>query len=512
MHSPLPILAAACLTLVCLSASALEITVDGTTRHQVIRGFGTCLKSWGNPDKCPVVKWTLSERYVELYVHEMRMRVARIPIHKWVLEGSNPYKIPPTVTPAMIEDPTRITYEAYAWQNTGRAEAQPALTLRWMKLLRDACPEMYFIGSVWSPPHWMKQERPQPGKDKSFSWSKFGSESCGGQLNPKFATHYGHFLAEYVRGLKVVHGLDLRAVSIQNELEFYEPYDSCIYTPQQFADTLKAVGRVFKAKGLDTLLIGPEDMTKAPDRAIKHVIAAMKDPETAGYLGPICAHGYADGITTSLEAGDAARFWDLMQQHAPGREYWMTETGGGYGAWEPWERDMEQGKKKGQKVTHPGALASLGSMLHNAFTHGNASLWTNWQFLTESEDAQHALVHVTMESITPTKKFYIMKHYSRFIPAGSRRIAAGPDAQEEVTVSAYTHEEQQVLTIILTNHAEQERTVRLRLAGVPSVTSLHAHLTDASHDCAPQPAVGVGSDGISVVLPPCSLMTLSTLD
>ena len=490
----------------------MDVQVDGAETFQVMHGFGTCVKTWGSADEDPVIKWTFSTEYTDLYVKEARMAMARIPISKWVLEGDNPYKIPARVTQAMIDDPTIISYKDFSWENTGRAKASPVYALNWAKQLTRANPALKVIGSVWSPPHWMKQAHPTLAQGKKFHWSKFGSSSCGGRLNPKFYTHYGHYLAEWVKGLKEVHGIDLYAISIQNELHFYEPYDSCVYTPTEFAATVKAVGDVFKEEGIICIIMGPEDMTKFPERSMRHVIEAMKDKDTAEYLQVINSHGYADGIVGSLDAGDAATFWSLMQKHSPDREYWMTETGAGEANWEPIERVVEKGKKKGEKEVVAGALSGFAGMLHNAIVHGNASVWTHWQFLNNTPECNHALVHATMEQLRPTKKYYVMKHYSRYIPVGAQRVAAVQEAVKEITASAYVHKEQAALTVILTNHSYEAQSVNIVLKNVPALTALRAFVTDKDRDAAPDADVGVNAGVCTVVLPPRSLMTLSTLD
>ena len=522
MHSasrhPHTLLAAVTLLTLGAIAFAGDIVVDGSTKHQVVRGFGTCLKSWGKPWTCPVTKWQQSPEFAKLYVDELRFNVARIPINKFVLEGELESRVrvpddmylPNPHLDKVKEDPALISHDMYMWKNSFRIKS----SIAWLKRLQSANPDMLFLGSVWSPPHWMKEK--QSFKTyKRFGWSKpYKTLSVGGRLAPRYRVHFAHYLAEWIRGLEEVHDLDLYAVSIQNEPQFWEPYDSCMYTPEEYLETLREVGRVFGEESIEARLFGPEDMTKFPKRVFSYVIPVMNDEETRQYLDVVAAHGYGDGVTSSIEARESNEFRSLMEKHAPDREYWMTETGGGTAQWDrkEWTIKKHKNKKKiGQKVVSLGALSGFGGMLHNAFVYGHCSLWSNWQFFQKDGGCSHAFVHATMERMTPSKKFYVVKHYSRFIPPNAHRVDATPSLKDDLSVSAYVHAEEGSLTVILTNHAEEDRTLSIDVRSVPEHAALHSYLTTRDVNCEPQADVPLTDGAMGVTVPARSLMTLSNV-
>lgn len=489
-----------------------EITIDAEKKFQVIHGFGTCMKTWGSPDKDPVTKWQRDSACHKLYVEELGFTMVRIPINKWVLDGPNPYKIPVVVTQEMKDDPTRITHDKFSWErDQGRSGDVPIRQINWAKALLALNPEIKVFGSVWSPPHWMK-EKGKKGAGTKFNWSKFGSSSCGGRLSEKYYTHYAYYLSAWSKGLKAKFGIVLYAVSVQNELLFYEPYDSCVYDYGDFAPVVKEIGRVFEKEGIQTRIMGPEDMTKFPDRTKRYLAPFAKDAEARDYLDIVCSHGYADGIETNLDAGDAAKLWSIMQQVVPGKEYWMTETGGGSGDWQDVETTYKKGKNKGQKQVIPGALSGLGAMLHNAIVYGQASVWTTWQFLGTDKESKHGLIYVTMDKMTPTKKFYVQKHYSRYIPAGARRIAAGPDGEEKIAVSAYVLDKKEIMTVVLQNHGVEARTVPLVFNVSPAGASMELYITDEKKNCERAGKVEIKGGKCSVSLPPRCIATLTNIN
>ncbi len=484
------------------TARAAEITVECSKKRQIIHGFGTCMKSWGDPVKDAVAKQQYNPEIHKLYAQDLGLSMVRIPISKWVLEGTNPYKIPTTTTPEMMNDPSAISYEEFSWENTGRARATPKYALDWARALVELNPDIKVFGSVWSPPHWMKEK----SRRHKFHWSKYGASSCGGRLSPRYYTHYARYLAEWSKGLKAKFGIDLYAISIQNELYFYEPYDSCIYAPREFAAVVKEVGRVFRKEGIKTKIMGPEDMTKFPDRLMRNVYPVMKDSEAKDYLDIICSHGYADGIESNLEAADAGRLWDMMKGY--GKEYWMTETGAGCGYWKDSQSIYTSGRRKGQKRTVPGALTGLATMMHNALVYGNASVWTTWQFLGGDPECQHSLVYVTLSEVKPTKKYYVQKHYSRFIKPQSRRVEAGPDGKDKILVSAYVNDKAKALTLVLQNHNERRVSVSIAVKDGPRVKTLETYLTTEDKDCERTGTTPLRSGRFTVALPGRCVATL----
>ncbi len=488
--------------------SAAEVKVDVTKTHQVFHGFGTCLKSWGNRETGPVVSGQYDPDLQWRYAEDLGMKVVRIPISKWVYEHENPYGIEPSATAEGMRDPDAISYKDFRWAyNSGRARGRIQYPVDFAKAIVRLNPRVKVIGSVWSPPHWMK-EPAESGPGKRFHWSKYGCSSCGGHLNPDYYEHYAHYLAEWIKGLKQVHGIDLYAISIQNELHFYEPYNSCVYTPQEFADVVAVVGKVFEEEDIPTRIMGPEDMTKFPARTMGYVRAAMANPKSAEALSVICSHGYADGVQTSLAADDALRLWQTIQEVCPGKEWWMTETGGGGGKWHDIEMVWQHGKRKGQKRTVKGALSGFATRLHNAIVHGNASLWTTWQYLDTSEGTRAGLINVSGGEAVFTKKYYVQKHFARWTPQGAHRVEAAADSEGLLAV-AFHYQESGALSVVVQNHAEEARKVSLRLSGLDGVDSLQLYLTDADHDCSEMTDVSVSDGQAALALPARSIVTLT---
>ncbi|MBI5725487.1 MAG: sigma-70 family RNA polymerase sigma factor [Planctomycetes bacterium] len=486
------------------NAGVVSIAVDCGKKHQIIRGFGTSVKGWSQPDKDPAVKWQMDPKGLDLYVKDGGFSVARMGVDRWVIEGENPARVPVSVTGAMMDDPAKTAFDSFRWERIGRPalgeDGKVSRGIRWFQELKKLNPDMLFTASVWSPPHWMKEKAPQ-GPGAQFEWK--GLNSCGGRLAPKYYRHFAHFLAQYCLAMEQKFQVPLYSISIQNEPCFREDYDSCVYTPDEFHDVVAEVAAVFKALGVKTKIMGPEDMTRNPDRVWGFVKPILADAGTRDALEIVCSHGYSDGVDANLQSYDAAKLWEYMKDS--GKEYWMTETGGGPENWEGEPIVDKRSKMPGN------ALDSLGTRIHNAIVLGQASAWFIWLFIENEDNKQTCLVlSESMAKLTPTKKFYIQKHYARFIPPGTRRVETGKDSGG-ILASAFAYNGRGVFTAVIQNHNNTATAVRLNMSGGPAVESLAAWITDAGRNCERTADVPVNSGVIELKMPPRSIMTLATL-
>ncbi len=93
-----------------------------------------------------------------------------------------------------------------------------------------------FFSTAWSPPAWMKTN---------------GSVINGGELREDKYQAYADYLAEYVKGYKEHHGIDMYAVSVANEPDFAPGYSSCLWSGEQFQKFLKEnLGPTFKKENI----------------------------------------------------------------------------------------------------------------------------------------------------------------------------------------------------------------------------------------------------------------------
>ena len=135
-------------------------------------------------------------------------------------------------------------------------------------------------GSPWSPPGSMKSN---------------GSTNNGGSLLAADYQAYADYLSSYVLGLKNSYGINLYALSIQNEPDYTASWQSCIWTGQQFHDFLRNnLLPTFAKNGVTAKIIMPEESGWKFDLAT----TTLNDSVTAAGVSIIAGHNY-DGASAA---------------------------------------------------------------------------------------------------------------------------------------------------------------------------------------------------------------------
>jgi len=356
----------------------VEVTVDTAETYQTMEGFGTCFITWMTPPEY------LSPAFYDRMVYDLGLSIVRCPIPpEFESENDDP-------------DPDNFNWDAF---DTGSMETRVAF----MKEFQRRGVER-FVASLWSPPDWMKTNR---------------NHLHGGFLRADMREEFAEFLAAFAIGARKFWDIDFYSISPQNELQFIEPYNSCVYNPMRLREAVRAISRKFRREQISTRMMIPEEMGFA-DRFLWFVRATMEDTETREFPGFFCCHTGHGGIR------NWERLWGGIQQY--GRQLWLTETGGGRRDW-------------------PGALA-LGRSIHDAIVGGNISAWLFWQS-TDLVDGDQT-----------RPGYWPARHFARYVRPGAVRVGAESD-WDELLVSAYHHDADGTLTAVLINTAQEPAEVRL---------------------------------------------------
>jgi O-glycosyl hydrolase len=444
------------------SAQAETITVDAGKTHQTIEGFGTCLIAW--QDKFRTLYRT--EGFQRIYAEEVGCNILRINL--WG---------PVSKTPA--KDPDEIRWQDFDVEGEPRAK----IFIEFAKGLKKVNPDVRCIGTVWSPPAWMKVNGKITGGGKSIR-----ADSYAGVTNRVKSEYFPHFVQWMVEMAKMhkAAGVPLYGISPGNEVQFNQRFESCVWTGEDYAKIIAMLGDALdKAELGETKIFGPETMTShfyrggTPD----YIRAIAKNAKAIKHLDAFATHGYEDGFKAEMKANSSRRFWDLIKDS--GKAYWMTEGG-------------TRGHDWPEPITEGVAVA-----IHNSLVAGNCSAFVPWQ-ITESKKSTHGLM--VWDKKTP--KTYAAMHYTRFIPAGSARIDTEPGFGA-VKAGAFLHEKQKRLAIVLINDADESREASLALKRLTGLTALEAYRTSAEESLQRIADVRVDEGNASLTLPARSIVTLT---
>jgi O-glycosyl hydrolase len=319
-----------------------------------------------------------------------------------------------------------------------------------------------FLASCWTPPTYMKDLSRDPSPNCS-------DPICGGHLRPEAYDDFGAHVTNFVTAVRERAGVELYAISLQNEPAFIEPYWSCVYTAEEYRDMAKVAGPIIHATHPDLKLFGAEDMLgrwTAPG-AFPGVL--MADAACRAQLAALAVHGYSDGVHPTPTSGAATK-WSRAARNcaSAGRPLWMTETSGYATDWN-------------------GAM-QLGEAIYSALKYGKVSAWVWWQ-----------LDQLTGGGAKP-KTYWASRNFYRWIRPGAIMVDAA-SSDELVFVVAFHHKANRTLSVVLINGNSGQRDVSLAGDGLPA--QFRRYLTSASENCSDR-----GTTGSTLSLPGNSITTL----
>lgn len=339
--------------------------------------------------------------------------------------------------------------------------------------------------TVWSPPGDMKCQVTEDVRISTAPWPN-GTKG-GGTLCVNKYEAFADWLIQGIQMYKDV-GVDVYAISPQNEPLFWQQYNSCFYAQQWYADMLKVVGPRVKARFPNVKIFGAENMLEmeaGKDKQWFYNAAIKNTPAALQSLDIFAVHGYSDGIAPTATS-QMTKLWEASRQDyvdGAGKPVWMTETSGFVDSWEG------QGGK-------PGAL-DLGFAIHSALYSGHSSGWIWWQGSAD-EINEFSLMNGADQL---SKRYYVSKHFYRFIRPGAKMVDVQVN-QDGVFASAYVHQQMGSFTVVLLNSSNEAKTVRLEGNNIPA--QFTQYRSTSTENCEQRGQVSKDS----ITLPAKSIVTL----
>ncbi|HQY88455.1 MAG TPA: glycoside hydrolase, partial [Tepidisphaeraceae bacterium] len=316
-----------------------------------------------------------------------------------------------------------------------------------------------FLLSFWTPPHWMKTNK---------------AHRLGGQLRDDMYAEFAEMIAAAVIVGRDMYGIDVTAVSIQNEPFFTEPYESAFYDNINLRETVRVVQRKLTTENLDTKLVISEDVGGVSDinRWKWFINPTLNDLETKDANLVIGTHWTNPNFMESQ--------WSHIANS--GFQSWYTELSGRPNDW-------------------TGGIQTAYE-LSDALTKANISALFYWQF-SDVPTVTAALMGYGI----PNPKYHALKHYYRYIRPGAERVETTTD-NTGVYVSAFQKADNGDDTAVLLNNLSEPADVTLSLSGSNWANSFKAVQSIANSYHQPIGNVNVNAGTITITLPAKSITTL----
>jgi len=441
---PLAVSLALLQTLLVSSAPSATVSVNPAVSYQTIDGFG----GFGGV----VAEYASEAQYTDAWVRLIADTLG-LTIHRYFL---NPNDLEPT-----NDNTSPFTTNLSAFNLGGRLGGQLPLLSR----LKAAGVEKFFF-SILSPPYWMKQ-----GPFNEWCYGGGDCSCCGGTLPESNYDEFAEFCAAYVK-LARNEGIELHALSVQNEPRFSEPYPACVYTNMQLRETVKKVGARLASEGLSSTGIMVAEDVLSGFGSLEG--ACIADTASRKYVKLFGTHAYSEGGIVPTPGSGAAQEWTVAERkmRATGLPFWMTETSGYESSWS-------------------GAFA-MATGIYTALQYGSVSGWVYYR-LGGADDA-------LTNNGSPTWLFYGAKQYYRYVRPGAVRVSCVSD-DSLVSAQAFVHGANRTLALVLFNHGTAARTVSVAGTGAASCV---AYRSSSSERCV---SLGATTPS-SLSLPPLSITTL----
>jgi len=280
-----------------------------------------------------------------------------------------------------------------------------------------------------------------------------GMMNNGGKLKPEYrqawADYYVRYIQEYGQ-----EGIPIWGLTVQNEPEATQTWDSCIYTGEEERDFVRDyLGPTLHDAGLGKVKVIVWDHNR--DRLFERAKAVLDDPKAAHYVWGVGFHWYC---------GDHFDNVQLTHDAYPDKHLIFTEgcqeAGPHLGSWDT-----------GERYAH--------SIINDLNRWTEA--WVDWNMvLDETGGPNHVGNFCSAPIIADTQageiryqsSYYYIGHFSRFIRPGARRVACAKTL-DSLEASAFLNVDGTVAVVVL-NRTEKAFDFVLKSQGLQAKASVLA--------------------------------------
>lgn len=315
---------------------------------------------------------------------------------------------------------------------------------------RVAARPIKLLVSPWSPPAWMKDS---------------GRMNEGGRLKPECRAAWAQCYVRFIQAY-AAEGVPVWGVSVQNEPEAHQRWDSCLYTAEEERDFVRDhLGPALHAAGLAHVRIVVWDHNR--DAMVERASVIYGDAEAAKYVWGTGFHWYMEDHFDHVQ---------LVHDAWPDKQLLFTEgcqEGGPH--WDRWE------------LAERYARSMINDL--NRWTVG----WIDWNLLLDEQGGPNHvgnfcsapfLAVPAEDGLHAQSSFAAIGHFARFVQPGAQRVLAAA-TREALECTAFANPDGSLAVVVL-NRSEHDLAFSLALDGVVHATDLPAHAIATYHRPAPR--------------------------
>lgn len=278
-----------------------------------------------------------------------------------------------------------------------------------LKAILALNPHISILGSPWSAPAWMKTN----------------DALKGGELKPDDYGVYAQYFVKYIQGM-AAEGIPIRAITVENEpLNPKNTPSMVMFAGEEDTFIAKDLGPAFAKAGIKTGIQLYDHNADVPS----YPLSILADP---------AANPYVEGSAFHLYGGDAAALTAVHDAY-PRKDLFLTEQSVGG---RPDPRTMSIDEPVDRVMIGATRNWARNVLLWNVAADPNAGPHTNNGGCTECFGA----LTLDGDAVTRNEAYYVMAHFSKFVPPGSLRV--GTNTLEQLDNVAFLTPEDRVVLVV----------------------------------------------------------------
>lgn len=310
-------------------------------------------------------------------------------------------------------------------------------------------------------------------------------------IGPERYADFANYIAATIKGVKQQTGIDFNYISPVNEPQWDWSdggQEGSPYYNSDIGGIVKAVSKSLSEAQLSTKIILPETadyyyLYEDRDKAGKGTqVAAFFDETSVDYIGKLPNVGNIVAAHSYFTSSPREQAIKIRQQ--------VHNTITGYNDLKFWQSEYcilgdNDGDIKGEGKDL-GIIPALymARLVHNDLVYAHASAW-QWWLAVSPYDYKDGLVYIDMNKTDgkyySSKLMWALGNYSRFVRPGMQRVSSSADIQKELSVSAYTDEQEKKLVVVVVNESANEKYIKASIAN-GSLTDVNCYVTSSSQD------------------------------
>jgi glucuronoarabinoxylan endo-1,4-beta-xylanase len=278
---------------------------------------------------------------------------------------------------------------------------------------------------------------------------------------------YANQIANYVLNVKNTYGVNLYAVSVQNEPDQATSYESCLWTGQQMHDYIPYLYNALSNYGVGSTKILMPEFSSWNFNIASNTLA---DPVTSNMVSVLAGHDY-DYTVSAVNSGN--------------KRLWETEVS----TFDNFDGSIGNGLYWAEQI-------------HNFLTVAQVNAWHFW-WLIPIDGLNHN-EGLTDINGNPAKRMYVLGNYSRFVRPGFVRVGVSNNAP--TFISAFKDTNTGNFAIVAINPLPANYTQTFNLSGF-GTTAVAPWVTAKTFSLANLASVAVNNSVFSYSLPASSVVT-----